>query len=316
MTYHPDDRSPGRSEAPGDWGPPDWFAAVAEPEPGAESEPASAREPSSAPRREPGPGSAAEPASGPGREFDLSELTPASQLPGGRRRRRSALAEEAGGPGTEDSGVPAEPVPAADARRQRRSERRQERAAAGPAADPAESADPETRAREICLRLLTGAAKTRKQLGDALLRREIPEEVAELVLDRFEEVGLIDDGAFAEAWVDARQGRRGRRALAQELRTKGVAGELVERAVAQVDDEDETDAARALVDRKLRSTRGVERQARIRRLVAMLARRGYPEGLAFRVVLAALAEEGSGGAGGFADAARDGAGDDGEHGGW
>ncbi|MEV4616354.1 regulatory protein RecX [Kitasatospora sp. NPDC049258] len=297
MTYHPDDRSPGRSEEPGDWGPPDWFAAAAEPEAAPEPQPDLAPE----------------------RAFDLSELTPASQLPGGRRRRRSAIAEESGadaGAGVgADAGAPAAPSdvePAPGARRQRRSERRQERAAADPVADPAESADPETRAREICLRLLTGAAKTRKQLGDALRRREIPEEVAEQVLDRFEEVGLIDDGAFAEAWVDARQGRRGRRALAQELRTKGVAGELVERAVAQVDDEDETDSARALVDRKLRSTRGVERQARIRRLVAMLARRGYPEGLAFRVVLAALADEGADGAsgGGSGGAEQSGHGDD------
>ncbi|WP_371499532.1 RecX family transcriptional regulator [Kitasatospora sp. NBC_00374] len=269
--HHPD-QSPGRSEEPGDWGPPDWFAAVAEPEP----EPGRAVTPGSAALPEP--------------VLDLSELMPASQLPGGRRRRRSAVADETAGP----AGAPVEPTaesfagpsagPGARERRQRRD---------GPsAAEPAESADPETRARDICLRLLTGAAKTRKQLGDALRRREIPEEIAEQVLDRFEEVGLIDDGAFAEAWVESRQGRRGRRALTQELRTRGVSGDLVEQAVAQVDSEDETDSARALVDRRLRSTRGVERQARIRRLVAMLARRGYPEGLAFRVVLAALADEG------------------------
>ncbi|MFC5889098.1 regulatory protein RecX [Kitasatospora sp. CM 4170] len=159
-----------------------------------------------------------------------------------------------------------------------------------------ESADPEARARDICLRLLTGAAKTRKQLADALRKREIPEDVADEVLTRLEEVGLIDDAAFARAWVESRHAVRGlsRRALAQELRTKGVAGELAEQALAQLDQDDETEAARELVERRLRTTRGLERQARMRRLVGMLARRGYSEGLAFRVVREALDAEEAG----------------------
>ncbi|MFC9331603.1 recombination regulator RecX [Kitasatospora sp. NPDC057015] len=168
-------------------------------------------------------------------------------------------------------------------------------AAGGPGrgARSEEPADPAARARDICLRLLTGTAKTRKQLADALRKREIPDEVAEEVLDRLEEVGLIDDAAFADAWVESRHAGRGlaRRALAQELRTRGVAGELVEQAVAQLGADEEAEAARALVERKLRSTRGLERQARTRRLVGMLARRGYSEGLAYRVVREALGEE-------------------------
>ncbi|MER7752961.1 recombination regulator RecX [Kitasatospora sp. NPDC097643] len=158
-----------------------------------------------------------------------------------------------------------------------------------------ESADPETRARDICMRLLTGAAKTRKQLADALHKREIPDGVADEVLTRLEEVGLIDDAAFAAAWVESRHAVRGlsRRALAQELRTKGVAAELVEQAVAGLDHDDETEAARALVERRLRATRGLDPQVRTRRLVGMLARRGYSEGLAFRVVRTALEEEGA-----------------------
>ncbi|WP_408607425.1 recombination regulator RecX [Kitasatospora mediocidica] len=160
---------------------------------------------------------------------------------------------------------------------------------------PAEPvADPAARARDICLRLLTGTAKTRKQLADALRKREIPDEVAEEVLARFEDVGLIDDAAFAAAWVESRHAGRGlaRRALAQELRTRGVAAPLVEDAVAQLDPDEEMATARALVDRKLRATAGLDRQVRMRRLVGMLARRGYAEGLAFRAVREALDEEG------------------------
>ncbi|MFJ5309677.1 recombination regulator RecX [Streptomyces sp. NPDC088350] len=155
-------------------------------------------------------------------------------------------------------------------------------------------ADPAERARGICLRLLTGTPRTRKQLADALRKREIPDEVADEVLSRFEEVGLINDGAFADAWVESRHHGRGlaRRALAQELRTKGVDSTLIDEAVSQLDSEQEETTARDLVDRKLRSTRGLDRDKRLRRLAGMLARKGYSQGMALRVVRQALEEEG------------------------
>ncbi|MFC9886646.1 recombination regulator RecX [Streptomyces pilosus] len=154
--------------------------------------------------------------------------------------------------------------------------------------------DPVERARAICLRLLTGTPRTRKQLADALRKREIPDEAAEEVLSRFEEVGLINDSAFADAWVESRHHGRGlaRRALARELRTKGVDPTLIEDAVSRLDSEQEEETARDLVARKLRATRGLDRDRRIRRLAGMLARKGYPEGLALRVVRQALEEEG------------------------
>ena len=161
------------------------------------------------------------------------------------------------------------------------------------AARPEPETDPAVRARNICLRLLTGSAKTRGQLAEALRKREIPAEVIEEVLSRYEEVGLIDDAAFAESWVESRHRGRGlsRRALANELRTKGVDSAVAAEAVARLDPEQEAATARALVDRKLRSTAGLDRQVRIRRLAGMLARRGYPEGLALRVVRQALDDE-------------------------
>ncbi|MEU1121276.1 MULTISPECIES: recombination regulator RecX [unclassified Streptomyces] len=161
-------------------------------------------------------------------------------------------------------------------------------------AEKGEPQDPAERARAICLRLLTGTARTRKQLADALRKREIPDEVAEEVLSRFEEVGLINDSAFADAWVESRHHGRGlaRRALARELRTKGVDSTLIDEAVGQLDPEQEEATARELVARKLRSTRGLDRDKRLRRLAGMLARKGYGEGMALRVVRQALEEEG------------------------
>ncbi|MET9646468.1 recombination regulator RecX [Streptomyces syringium] len=153
---------------------------------------------------------------------------------------------------------------------------------------------PEEQARAICLRLLTGSPRTRKQLADSLAKRGISDEVAEEVLSRFEDVGLIDDAAFADAWVESRHHGRGlaRRALARELRTKGVDSAVIDEAVGQLDSEQEERTARELVERKLRATRGLDREKRLRRLAGMLARKGYAEGLALRVVRQALAEEG------------------------
>ena len=128
-------------------------------------------------------------------------------------------------------------------------------------AAPEEMADPEAVARGICLRALTGTAKTRKQLADILAKKDVPEEAANAVLDRFAEVGLIDDAAFAAAWVSTRQSGRGlaRRALASELRAKGVDGELAAAEVAEVDPQDEWDSARRLVERKVPSMRRLDR---------------------------------------------------------
>jgi regulatory protein len=153
-----------------------------------------------------------------------------------------------------------------------------------------EMGDPESVARGICLRALTGAPKTRSQLADLLAARGVPEDAAETVLDRFTEVGLIDDAAFARAWVSSRQSGRGlaRRALSAELRAKGVDPEVAAEAVEAVDDDDERASARRLVDRKVGAMRRLDRATATRRLMGMLARKGYSGGLAAAVVREAL----------------------------
>ncbi|MDZ5622283.1 regulatory protein RecX [Nocardioides bizhenqiangii] len=154
--------------------------------------------------------------------------------------------------------------------------------------------DHEAVARKILLDQLTGQARSRQELADRLARRNVPDEVAGRLLDRFEEVGLVDDEAFARSWVDSRQRTRGlaRRALAQELRRKGVADETARDVLAEVDPADEEQAARALVRKKLRGLRGVDDTVAARRLAGLLARKGYPAGLAYAVVKDELAEVG------------------------
>ena len=156
-------------------------------------------------------------------------------------------------------------------------------------------ADPETVAKNLCLRALTGAPKTRQQLADLLADRDVPDDAAETVLDRLGEVGLIDDEAFAQAWVTSRQAGRGlaRRALKAELRAKGVDDDVAATAVEAVDDDDERETARRLVDRKIPGMRRLDRATATRRLMGMLARKGYSGGLAAGVVREALDADGA-----------------------
>jgi len=174
------------------------------------------------------------------------------------------------------------------------------RGAGSPARDrgrdaPAASEEPHDEgelAREICLRQLSVRPRTRAELATALARGGISAETAADVLDRYDEVGLIDDAAFARAWVASRHHGRGlaRRALATELRRKGIDSDTAGSALEELDDSTEAATARVLVDRKLRTTRGEPAQV-FRRLVGMLARKGYPPGTAIRVVKEALAAQ-------------------------
>ena len=162
-------------------------------------------------------------------------------------------------------------------------------------AEPADpEPDPESVARTIALRRLATAPQTRAQLDDAMRRRGVPDQIRERVLDRFGEVGLIDDAMFAEAWVESRHAGRGlaKRALAFELRRRGVEPAVVDKAVERLPAQQEETMARALVAGRLAGTRNLEPVARTRRLAGMLARKGYPAGLAFRVVRDALEAEG------------------------
>ena len=158
--------------------------------------------------------------------------------------------------------------------------------AAGP------DADAEAVARTILLDQLVGRARSRQELADKLAKRDVPPELASRLLDRFEEVGLVDDVAFARGWVEGRHRARGLapRAIAQELRRKGVDDEVAKEALEALGHDEQEQAARRLVHKKLRTLSRVEEPARTRRLVGMLARKGYPAGMAFAVVRAELGE--------------------------
>lgn len=162
----------------------------------------------------------------------------------------------------------------------------------GSPADLQDEADPEQVARTILLRRLSAAPRTRSELRTDLLRRGLAEDVADRVLDRFTEVGLIDDTAYAQLWVDSRQRTRGsaRGVLRQELRAKGVSDDDAALALDGIDEDAERSRAVDLVQVKARSMTRLEPDVRKRRLVSMLMRRGYRQGTAVSVVTEVLGE--------------------------
>lgn len=144
----------------------------------------------------------------------------------------------------------------------------------------------ETRARNVLLHQLARSAKSTSQLRKILEQREIPSEIAEKVLERFTEVGLIDDAAYAETIVNSRRNYKGlaKSAIKRELDEKGVSQELVEEAIAGITAEDDFESAKQLATRRYRQMAHLERDVRTRRLAGYLRRKGYGSNSVFAAI--------------------------------
>lgn len=149
-------------------------------------------------------------------------------------------------------------------------------------------------ARESVLRTLTAAPKSRAELARSLARKGFPEHVVTPVLDRLEEVRLVDDAQYAEMIVRTRHAERGqaRRAISAELSRRGVDAETAAAALEQIDGDDERAVAVELARKHVARTRGLDRDKRVRRAVGALSRKGHSPSVAFAAVKDALAAEG------------------------
>jgi len=157
---------------------------------------------------------------------------------------------------------------------------------------PDVDADAESVARTIALRKLTTRAHPRHELDKALQAKNVPQSVKEAVLDRMQEVGLVDDTSFAADWVASRQQRRhlSRRALKRELEAKGVERSDIDSALEHVDRDTELATARELVERKHASMSALSRDVQWRRLAGLLSRRGFDTAVITRVLSDLLSE--------------------------
>lgn len=146
--------------------------------------------------------------------------------------------------------------------------------------------DPAERAREIAIRLLTHSPRSAAQLREGLTSREVEPHIVEEIIERYREVGLLDDTELAATIARTRHRERGksRRVVRQELQRKGFEEHDIEAALEQISDQDEHEVARELAFKRWSQLEGVDRDKRVRRVVSMLGRRGYSPSLAFVLV--------------------------------
>jgi regulatory protein len=147
-------------------------------------------------------------------------------------------------------------------------------------------------AKQVLLRRLSHAPRTRKELAKDLKDKDISDEVANLALDRFEEVGLINDQVLASNYVSSQHERKGlgKNSLRQQLRAKGVSDDVALDALSQISDDQEFQAAFALACKKIRSLQKDDAKTQLRKIVGVLARKGYSSNLAFRVAKEVIAD--------------------------
>ena len=146
--------------------------------------------------------------------------------------------------------------------------------------------DPHSEARNIVLNQINFMPRSRRELEVTLAKRKVEDEIAKSVLDRFVEIGLVDDAAYAELLIRSRCNtkRVSRTVLRQQLRQKGIAEEVIQDSLLVVTDADELRMATELVEKKLRAMTNLEPEVRKRRLFGLLARKGYGTAIALRVI--------------------------------
>lgn len=166
-----------------------------------------------------------------------------------------------------------------------------------PKLDPAELSPEEARkkAREICFDLLAARPRAKDELRQVLRRKGFDDDLIEMMLGKLDDAGLVDDAAFAETWVRSRHNYQGlaRKALVAELKRKGVDDEVAVEAAGEVDHEAEEHRARELVRKRLRTMTNLDEQTATRRLLGMLGRKGYSQGLSYAVVREELRDLGA-----------------------
>lgn len=156
----------------------------------------------------------------------------------------------------------------------------------GSPADLQPEADPIEVARKIALDALSTRARSQYELVALLASRRVAPEIARTVLDRLEDVGLINDREFAKAWTASRRRTKGlsHRALALELAAKGIDRTLAKEVLDEFSPEDEYLTALAIAEKKARTLVTLSREVQLRRIAGLLARKGFSSSVASRVL--------------------------------
>jgi regulatory protein len=144
----------------------------------------------------------------------------------------------------------------------------------------------EERARNIVLKMLERGPKTSFEIAAALEKHEIPTEIANQLIERFSEVELIDDAAYAEQIAEASRRTKGlaRSAVKRKLADKGLDRQIIDQVASDISDEDELSVAIDVAVKRLGQLAKLAPEVRNRRLIGFLQRRGFGSGTVFAAI--------------------------------
>ena len=146
--------------------------------------------------------------------------------------------------------------------------------------------------RKALLKLLERSSKSSGQLRTLLLEKEFPVQLVDQMIDRFIEVGLIDDLSLAKDFTEVAVTRKSKAksVIARELRAKHFPQEAIDAAISEIDSESELEAAKKLAETRFRQLLKLEPEVRTRRLSSYLMRKGYSSSVVWAAVRHASGE--------------------------
>lgn len=146
--------------------------------------------------------------------------------------------------------------------------------------------DPAERARALAISMVDRAQLSSAQLRTKLIAKEVEPDIADAIIARYRDVGLLDDTSLAAMIARTRQTKRGQapRVIAAELRRKGFSDSDIESALEHITMDVQLDSARALAESRWERMAGLEPEVKVRRLAAFLGRKGYPASMVFGLV--------------------------------
>ncbi len=127
---------------------------------------------------------------------------------------------------------------------------------------------------EKALRFLEARPRSASEVKKQLLKKKIPADVIDRVIERLTEAGLLDDRAFAKYWVENRESFRPRagRALRYEMKRKGLSDTAIASALKGLNEDDSAYRAGAA---RARRWYGLEHREYLQKMVGFLVRRGF-----------------------------------------
>lgn len=146
--------------------------------------------------------------------------------------------------------------------------------------------------RQALLKLIERSGKSSGQLRSLLLDKEFPVQLIDQMIERFIEVGLIDDFALAKSFTESAVSRKAKAksVIGRELRAKYFPQDAIDAALAEIDSDSELEAAKVLAESRYRQLLKLEPEVRTRRLSSFLMRKGYSSSVVWAAVRHASGE--------------------------